>query len=174
MRFPSFSLPGSDGRTHRLADYQGKPLVVYFYPKDSTSGCTAEACDFRDHLSALTRRGVAVLGVSPDSLESHRRFVEKQQLTFPLLVDEGHRLADALGVWAEKSLYGRTFMGIVRSTFLVGPDGEIAREWRKVKVNGHVAAVLEAVGELGKPGAASGKPAAGRARTKAAPAKRAR
>ena len=148
MRFPSFALPGSDGKIHKLADYKGKPLVVYFYPKDNTPGCTTQACGFRDAQAAIKRAGAAVLGVSPDDLASHARFVAKHQLTFPLLVDEGHALAEKLGVWAEKTLYGRKFMGIVRSTFLVAPDGSIAREWRKVKVAGHVDEVLAAVKAL--------------------------
>jgi peroxiredoxin Q/BCP len=150
MKFPSFSLAGSDGQTHTLKQYRGAPLVVYFYPKDNTTGCTAQACAFRDAYAGFKRAGVPVLGVSPDPLASHLKFVAKHDLPFPLLVDEGHRLASELGVWAEKTLYGRKFMGIVRSTFLVDATGTIAREWRKVKVNGHVDEVVAAVKEVKK------------------------
>src|SRR3954468_10388934 len=115
MRFPAFKLQGSDGKVHQLKDYRGQPLIVYFYPKDNTPGCTTQACAFRDAYAGLKRAGAAVLGVSPDSLASHERFIAKHSLTFPLLVDEDHRLASELDVWAEKSLYGRKFMGIVRS-----------------------------------------------------------
>jgi peroxiredoxin Q/BCP len=144
MKFPSFALQGSDGKTHRLKDYLGAPFILYFYPKDSTPGCTTEACAFRDSYAALKRAGVPVLGVSPDAIASHQKFAAKYELPFPLLVDEEHGLASELGVWAKKSLYGRSFMGIVRSTFLVDAKGQIAREWRKVKVNGHVDEVVEA------------------------------
>jgi peroxiredoxin Q/BCP len=150
MKFPSFALAASDGKTHKLKDYAGQPLIVYFYPKDNTPGCTTESCGFRDAYAGLKRAGAAVLGVSPDPLTSHLKFVTKYDLPFPLLVDEGHRLASELGVWAEKSLYGRTFMGIVRTTFLIDGKGQIAREWRKVKVAGHVDEVVEAVKELKK------------------------
>lgn len=173
-RFPDFSLAGSDGRTHRLADYRGKPLVVFFYPKDMTSGCTVEACGFRDAYARLRKAGVAVVGVSPDPLARHQRFVEKESLNFPLLVDEEHRLAEQLGVWTEKSLYGRKFLGIVRTTYLVAADGTIARTWPKVKVAGHVDAVADAAITLAKDGtlpAPAAKP--DRARTSAKPAKRA-
>ena len=150
MKFPAFSLAASDGTTHKLKDYAGQPLIVYFYPKDNTPGCTIQACGFRDAYAGLKRAGAAVLGVSPDPMASHLRFVAKHGLTFPLLVDEDHALASELGVWAEKSLYGRRFMGIVRSTFLVDGKGQIAREWRKVKVAGHVDEVVAAVKELKK------------------------
>jgi peroxiredoxin Q/BCP len=150
MRLPDFSLTASDGSTHRRSDYRGKPLVVYFYPKDNTPGCSTEAAAFQAALPGFKRLGVAVLGVSPDSLASHCRFRDKYALTFPLLSDEGHVFAQTLGVWAEKKLYGRSFMGIVRSTFLVGADGVIAAEWRKVKVAGHVEVVLEACRQLSR------------------------
>jgi thioredoxin-dependent peroxiredoxin len=144
MKFPRFSLPGSDGKTHTLAEFLGKPFVVYFYPKDNTPGCTTESCDFRDQHARLRALGVTVIGVSPDSVASHQKFIAKQKLPFLLLADEEHRLAVKLGVWGEKKLYGRTFMGIVRTTFLVGADGTVIEEWRGVKVARHVDAVLAA------------------------------
>lgn len=149
-KFPSFSLPGSDGKTWSLKDLAGKPFVIYFYPKDATPGCTVEACDFRDQQPDFSKARVPVFGVSPDPLTSHAKFIAKQKLNFVLLADEDHVLAEKLGVWGEKSMYGKTFMGIIRSTFLVGADGTIVQEWRKVKVDGHVAEVLEAAKGLGK------------------------
>ena len=149
-KFPAFSLPGSDGKTWSLKNLTGKPFVIYFYPKDATPGCTVEACDFRDHQPDFTKAKVPVIGVSPDPLTSHAKFIAKQKLNFVLLADEDHALAEKLDVWAEKSMYGKTFMGVVRSTFLVDADGAIIQEWRKVKVDGHVAEVLEAVKALGK------------------------
>ncbi|MBA2479373.1 MAG: thioredoxin-dependent thiol peroxidase [Planctomycetes bacterium] len=144
MKFPKFSLPGSDGTTHTLADYLGKPFVVYFYPKDNTPGCTVQACAFRDQHKKLRALGVTVLGVSPDSIASHQRFIAKEELPFVLLCDADHKLAEKLGVWGEKQLYGRKFLGIIRTTFLVGADGTVAKEWRGVKVAGHVDTVLAA------------------------------
>jgi thioredoxin-dependent peroxiredoxin len=144
-KFPAFSLPGSDGKTWSLKDLKGKPFVLYFYPKDATPGCTVEACDFRDHQADFSKAGVPVFGVSPDPLTSHAKFIAKQKLNFILLADEQHELAEKLGVWGEKSMYGKTFMGIIRSTFLVDASGTIEKEWRKVKVDGHVAEVLAAV-----------------------------
>lgn len=144
-KIPAFSLPGSDGKTWSAKDLKGTPFVLYFYPKDSTPGCTTEACGFRDNLARLALRGVTLLGVSPDSLKSHATFIAKQDLNFPLLADTEHVLAEKLGVWIEKSMYGRNYMGIDRSTFLVGADGTILESWRSVKVPGHVDAVLEAV-----------------------------
>jgi peroxiredoxin Q/BCP len=141
---PAFSLPGSDGKTWTNADLKGKRYVLYFYPKDSTSGCTTEACDFRDAAKEIAAAGLTVLGVSPDSLKSHANFITKQQLNFVLLADTEKTLSQALGVWVEKSMYGRKYMGIERSTFLVDAKGTIIKEWRKVKVNGHVAEVLAA------------------------------
>ncbi len=146
-KFPAFSLPGSDGQTHTLKGLKGKTFVIYFYPKDDTPGCTIEACDFRDQLTTLAKLGVPVYGVSPDSLASHAKFIAKHDLNFVLLADEEHALADKLKVWGEKSMYGRTFFGIERSTFLVGGDGSILKEWRKVKVAGHVLEVLDALRE---------------------------
>ncbi len=147
-KFPAFSLPGSDGKTWSLKDLAGRPWVAYFYPKDATPGCTVQACDFRDRQSDFLKAGVPVIGISPDPLSSHARFIAKQKLNFVLLADEGHVLAEKLGVWGEKSMYGKTFMGIIRSSFLVGADGVIVQEWRKVKVDGHVAEIFAAAQKL--------------------------
>jgi peroxiredoxin Q/BCP len=164
---PNWRMPGSDGRTWNSAELAGQTYVLYFYPKDQTPGCTAQACDFRDNIARLQAANVKVFGVSPDSLASHQKFVAKEKLTFPLLTDNDHMLASKLGVWTEKALYGRAFLGIERSTFLVGPDGTIVREWRNVKVTGHVAEVLGAIaaGPAGKYGVT---PEAARAALKAA------
>jgi thioredoxin-dependent peroxiredoxin len=142
---PDFSLKDQSGNTVRLSNFQGKHVVLYFYPKDNTPGCTREACDFRDESTSLQKAGAVVLGVSPDSEQSHQKFAGKFGLKFPLLVDEGHKLADIYGAWGEKSLYGRVFMGIRRMTFLVDPQGRIQRVWPKVKVDGHVQDVLAAI-----------------------------
>ena len=144
-KMPAFSLPGSDGKTWSTKELKGTPYVLYFYPKDSTPGCTTEACGFRDNLARIQMRSVQVLGVSPDTIKSHQNFIAKQELNFPLLSDADHALAEKLGAWKEKSMYGRQYMGIERSTFLVGPDGTILEEWRAVKVPGHVDAVVEAI-----------------------------
>lgn len=139
---PGFSLSDQSGATVSLSQLKGRHVVLYFYPKDATPGCTTEACDFRDEHSALVKAGAVVLGVSPDSVASHQKFATKQGLPFSLLADPEHALADAYGVWGEKSLYGRKFMGLIRATFLIGPEGKVARVWPKVKVAGHVAEVL--------------------------------
>lgn len=143
---PAFSLKDHNGETVKLADLKGKHVVLYFYPKDSTPGCTTEACDFRDNMARLKKKGAVVLGVSPDSEKSHQKFIAKHELPFQLLVDDDHAVAEAYGAWGEKSLYGRKFMGIIRSTFLIGPDGTLEKAWPKVKVAGHVDEVLEALG----------------------------
>jgi len=140
---PDFELPDERGVTHRLSDYRGRRVVLYFYPKDDTPGCTAEACGFRDTLGAFTVRNAVVLGISPDSVDSHRQFVEKYGLTFPLLADENHSVAENYGVWRMKQRYGRSAMGIVRSTFLVGEDGRIVQHWEDVQPDGHSREVLE-------------------------------
>lgn len=142
---PAFSLPDQSGKTVKSADLKGKPYVLYFYPKDMTPGCTTEACDFRDDHAAFKKAGVQVIGVSPDDEKSHTKFIAKHELPFTLLADTEHALADKYGVWGEKSLYGRKFMGITRSTFLVGADGKIAQAWIKVKVDGHVDQVKAAL-----------------------------
>lgn len=127
-----------------LADFQGKKVVLYFYPKDNTSGCTQEACDFRDNLNRLTTKA-AVIGVSPDSIKSHLKFKENQHLNFTLLSDTEHALSEAFGAWGEKSMYGKKYMGIIRSTFLLDENSQIQKEWRKVKVKGHVDEVLSSL-----------------------------
>jgi peroxiredoxin Q/BCP len=129
-----------------LADFGGQKVVLYFYPKDNTSGCTQEACDFRDNSARLCDK-FTVIGVSPDSLQSHHKFRDKNNLNFILLADTEHKLAEAFGVWKEKSMYGRKYMGIERSTFILDENGKVVKEWRKVKVNGHVAEIAE-LGEL--------------------------
>ncbi|MFN8525434.1 MAG: thioredoxin-dependent thiol peroxidase [Chloroflexota bacterium] len=143
---PDFSLPSTSGETISLSQFAGKQdVVLYFYPKDDTPGCTVEACSFNENLSALTARGVAVLGVSPDSVKAHQKFTTKFSLGFPLLADTDHTLAQSYGVWVEKSMYGRKYMGMERSTFLIGKDGAIKRVWRKVTPKSHVAEVLAAL-----------------------------
>ena len=128
-------------KEYSLNDWKGKRVVLYFYPKDNTSGCTAEACAFRDNLNRLIKYAV-VIGISPDSIKSHRTFRERQGLNFILLSDPEHRLAEFFGVWKEKSMYGRKYMGIERSTFVLDESGNIVKEWRKVKVKGHVDEVI--------------------------------
>jgi peroxiredoxin Q/BCP len=142
---PAFKLQDDTGKTVSLSDYKGKKVVLYFYPKDSTPGCTTEACDFRDNLNRLTKSGAVVFGISADSVESHRKFKEKQGLNFPLLSDPDRKAIEAYGVWQEKSLYGRKFMGIVRSTFVLDGEGRVLKAFPRVKVAGHVDAVLEAL-----------------------------
>jgi thioredoxin-dependent peroxiredoxin len=145
---PAFALPDQDGKIHRLRDYAGRPLILYFYPKDDTPGCTREACAFRDALPGFKKGRAAVLGVSVLDTASKARFARKHELNFPLLADPEHAAADKYGVWQKKSLYGRTYMGLARTTYLIGPDGKVARRWDSVKVDGHAADVLRAVGEL--------------------------
>jgi thioredoxin-dependent peroxiredoxin len=145
---PAFSLPDQDGRRHRLKDYAGRPLILYFYPKDDTPGCTKEACAFRDALPDFKKGKVAVLGVSVLDTASKAKFARKHKLNFPLLADPEHEAADRYGAWQKKSLYGRTYMGVARLTYLIGPDGTVVRRWDNVKVDGHAADVLRAVDEL--------------------------
>ncbi|MCL6474060.1 MAG: thioredoxin-dependent thiol peroxidase [Firmicutes bacterium] len=145
---PDFTLPATDGSTVRLSDLRGKKVVLYFYPKDDTPGCTKEACAFRDNLGVLQSMGVVVLGVSPDSLASHQKFAQKYGLPFPLLADEGAQVATTYGVWKEKKQYGRTYMGIERTTFLIDENGIVQRVFPKVKVDGHVEEVIEAIRSL--------------------------
>ena len=142
---PDFTAAADGGETVRLKDLRGKKVVLYFYPKDNTPGCTQEACDFRDSISRFRRMGVVVLGVSPDSVKSHEKFKAKFELPFPLLADEDHAIAEAYGAWRQKSMYGRKYMGIVRSTFVIDERGRIAEVHEKVKVKGHVDQLLEAV-----------------------------
>ena len=145
---PDFSLPADDGTTVTLGSLRGKKVVLFFYPKDNTPGCTKEACGFRDAFPAFGKIDALVLGVSPDSLDSHRKFKQKFQLPYRLLSDEGHRLADAFGVWKQKSMYGLKFMGIERTTVIIDRTGRVARIFPKVKVPGHVEEVEKAVREL--------------------------
>jgi peroxiredoxin Q/BCP len=148
QRAPAFTLLSDDGSKVRLADLQGRPVVLYFYPKDDTPGCTREACAFRDQQATLKALGAVVLGVSADSIESHQKFREKYGLNFPLLADVGHPVAEKYGAWREKNLYGKKSMGIQRSTFLIDADGKVARVWKAVKVDGHDRQVLDALTEL--------------------------
>jgi thioredoxin-dependent peroxiredoxin len=141
---PDFELQSDSGETVRLSDLRGKQVVLYFYPKDDTPGCTTQACGIRDAYGEFEREGAVVLGVSPDDESSHVKFKDKYELPFTLLADSDHAVAERYGVWAEKTYMGKKYMGIDRSTFLVGPDGRIARAWRGVKVPGHVDEVLEA------------------------------
>lgn len=141
---PAFNAQDEMGKTHKLSDYKGKTVVLYFYPKDDTSGCTKEACSFRDNHSSLVKKGAVVLGVSRDDAKSHQKFKAKYNLNFPLLVDDGS-ISDAYGTWVEKSMYGRTYMGMARATFLIGPDGKIAKAWPKVKPEEVVGQVEDAL-----------------------------
>lgn len=150
---PDIELPDETGVTHRLADQRGRWTIVYFYPQDDTPGCTTEACQFRDLDNEVRDTGADVWGISPDGASSHRRFREKFQLPFTLLSDEDHAVAERYGAWQLKSNYGREYMGIQRSTFLVDPDGRIARTWPKVKADGHAADVLAALAEIRAGGA---------------------
>jgi peroxiredoxin Q/BCP len=140
---PNFSLPSTDGKTVSLSELKGKKVVLYFYPKDDTPGCTKEACSFRDNYSTIRRTGAVLLGVSADSIESHKKFEKKFSLPFPLLSDEAKKVVQAYGVWKEKSLYGRKFMGIERTTFIIDEQGKIAHIFEKVKVDRHTEEVLE-------------------------------
>lgn len=144
-RAPAFTLPADDGKTYSLAALKGQRVVLYFYPRDNTPGCTTEACDFRDRQDAFTRAGATVLGVSGDSLKAHASFRGKQRLNFPLLSDAGNAVASAYGAFGDKMMYGRSLQGIIRSTFIIGPDGAIEAVWRPVKVNGHAETVLQTV-----------------------------
>jgi thioredoxin-dependent peroxiredoxin len=141
---PVFSGIDDSGKTISLKDFKGKKFVLYFYPKDNTSGCTVEACDFRDNFSSFKKAGIPVIGVSPDTEKSHKGFKEKYELPFPLLADTDKTICKAYGVWQEKSMYGRKYMGVVRSTFVIDEKGKIAAVYSKVKVPGHVKEVLEA------------------------------
>src|SRR5258708_5115926 len=142
---PAFDLKDQHGKTHRLSDYAGRHVVLYFYPKDDTPGCTKEACDFRDNLPKFKTGKAVVLGVSVLDEASKSRFAEKYDLTFPLLADEDHAVADKYGAWQKRSLYGRQFMGVARTTYLIGPDGKVLRRWDKVKVDGHADEVRAAI-----------------------------
>ncbi|MRN55567.1 thioredoxin-dependent thiol peroxidase [Paenibacillus monticola] len=144
---PDFTLPASNGHEISLSHYRGQKVILYFYPKNMTPACTQEACEFRDAHDQITARGAVVLGISPDGLASHAKFIAKNELPFPLLADEDHQVSERFGVWQLKKLYGKEFMGIVRSTFLIDERGILVEEWRKVRVKGHVAAALEEIGK---------------------------
>ncbi|KEK21698.1 thioredoxin-dependent thiol peroxidase [Bacillus gaemokensis] len=143
---PDFTLEGSNGEQIKLSDFQGKNVVLYFYPKDMTPGCTTEACDFRDAYGLFQEKNTVILGVSPDPANRHMKFIEKHDLPFVLLVDEEHKVAEQYGVWKLKKNFGKEYMGIERSTFLINKEGELIKEWRKVKVKGHIEEILSQLG----------------------------
>ena len=142
---PHFSAPTNGGSNVSLADFKGKPVVLYFYPRDDTPGCTKEACAFRDHFAAFKKQGAVVLGVSIDPVKAHDKFVAKFKLPFPLLADEDKKIVSDYGVWGQKSFMGRKYLGIHRVTFLIGPDGRIKKIWPKVKPEEHAKEVLAAL-----------------------------
>jgi thioredoxin-dependent peroxiredoxin len=150
---PAFSLPAVPGGTVRLSQFRGQNVVLYFYPRDNTPGCTQEACDFRDNWQAVQEAGAVVLGISTDSLTSHDKFATKFELPYPLLSDADHAVAQKYGVWVKKQQYGRTYMGLQRSTFLIDRRGKIAAVWPRVSVKGHVAEVLHKLKNLAEPSA---------------------
>lgn len=145
---PDFALPRDGGETVRLADYSGRPVVLFFYPKASTPGCTTEACDFTARMADFEAAGAVVLGISKDSVKRQQNFAAKEGLTMPLLSDAEGDVCERYGVWAEKKMYGKSFMGIVRTTVLIGGDGNVLKVWSPVKVAGHAAEVLDAVRAL--------------------------
>ena len=142
---PDFTLPSDESGSVTLSEHRGRHVVLYFYPKDDTPGCTTQACDLRDSMPRFEGVDAVVLGVSPDDVASHVKFRMKYRLNFPLLADEDHAVAEAYGVWKEKSMYGKKYMGIERSTFLIGPDGMVVEAWRKVSATGHADLVAEAL-----------------------------
>ena len=147
-RAPAFTLKDQDGNVHRLRDYRGRTVVLYFYPRDFTSGCTTQACSLRDANDDIAAKGAAVLGVSVDDAASHQRFREEHHLRFPLLVDAGAKVATRYGSWGEKTLYGRKSIGMTRSTFIIGPDGKLLRVWKRARAAGHGETVLKALRAL--------------------------
>jgi thioredoxin-dependent peroxiredoxin len=142
---PDFELQSDSGESVKLSDLRGHPVVLYFYPKDDTPGCTTEACEFRDAYDVFRRRGVEVLGVSPDDVTSHEKFKSKHELPFTLLADTDHKVAEKYGVWGERKFAGKSYMGINRSTFIIDADGKVARAMRGIKPAGHAAAVLDSL-----------------------------
>ncbi|MBL9164806.1 MAG: thioredoxin-dependent thiol peroxidase [Planctomycetaceae bacterium] len=148
QKAPAFTLTADDGSKVRLADLAGNPVVLYFYPKDDTSGCTKEACAFRDLKNELQKHGAKIFGVSADDVASHVKFRDKFKLNFPLLADVDHAVAEKYGAWREKNMYGKKSMGIQRSTYLIDGKGKVAKVWKRVQVDGHDQQVLEALGEL--------------------------
>jgi peroxiredoxin Q/BCP len=145
---PAFALKDQEGTTRKLSDFAGQPLVLYFYPKDDTPGCTAETCAFRDNLPKFKKGKAAILGVSILDEKSKAKFAVKYDVNFPLLADADHAVAEKYGVWQEKSRYGRKYMGIARTTYLIGADGKVAKRWDNVKVDGHAESVLDALNAL--------------------------
>jgi thioredoxin-dependent peroxiredoxin len=148
---PDFKLPDQDGNDVALSELRGQPVVLYFFPKADTPGCTAQACGVRDHGSDYAGSGARVVGVSPDTVAAQRKFADKYGLDFTLLADEDHRVAELYGVWGEKNMYGKTYMGVQRATFLIDPDGKVAKVFPKVSPKTHDEVVLEALGELASP-----------------------
>ncbi len=146
---PTFTLNDADGNKVKLADFKGKKVVLYFYPKDLTPGCTIEACAFRDDIGAIKKLGAVVVGVSADDEKTHQKFRAKHDLNFPLLADVNHEVSDKYGAWQEKSMYGRKYWGIARITYLIDEHGKIAKVWPKVKPDGHSQEVIEAIRSLG-------------------------
>ncbi|MFQ3546260.1 thioredoxin-dependent thiol peroxidase [Halobacillus rhizosphaerae] len=144
---PDFTLPANNGENVSLSDYKGKNVVLYFYPKDMTPGCTTEACDFRDKHESFADLDAVILGVSPDPVESHKKFIDKHDLPFLLLADEDHSVAEEFGVWKLKKNFGKEYYGIERSTFIIDKEGNLAEDFRKVKVDGHVEAALSYIRE---------------------------
>ena len=142
---PDFQLSDQDGNLHKLADYAGRTVVLYFYPRDDTPGCTKQACSLRDDMEEITAEGAVVLGVSTDSAESHQEFIAKHELNFPLLVDTEAEVATRYGAWGEKVLYGRKSIGMTRATFVIGPDGVLTKVWKRAKAADHGQAVLKAL-----------------------------
>ena len=148
MKAKNFSLPASNGNTVSLEDFKGKNVIVYFYPKDNTPGCTTEACSFRDSFEEFQSSETIILGISKDSIKKHNGFIEKHNLPFLLLSDEDGKVCEDYGVWQLKKMMGKEYMGIVRSTFLIDKDGNLVKEWKAVKVNGHIEEDLEFVKEM--------------------------
>lgn len=144
---PKFKSVNQNNEPIALKDYKGQWVVLYFYPKDNTSGCTQQACDFRDTMSSLAKKNIAIIGVSPDSTKSHQKFIDNHQLNFTLISDEDKSVCEQYGVWVEKSMYGRKYMGVERSTFIIDPDGKIKQIYAKVKVPGHVQEVTNWLNE---------------------------
>ncbi|QQS22768.1 thioredoxin-dependent thiol peroxidase [bacterium] len=150
QKAPDFTLPDQDGAKHKLSDYQGQWVLVYFYPKDDTPGCTTEACTLRDNFPAFKKLKVKVFGISVDSEKSHKKFADKYQLPFTILADEDKKVVEKYGVWQEKSMYGKKYMGTVRNSYLINPEGKIAKIYEKVKPAMHAEEVLADIKELSK------------------------
>jgi peroxiredoxin Q/BCP len=145
---PAFTLTRDDGTKVKLSDLKGKPVVLYFYPRDDTPGCTKEACAFRDRADEMRKLGATVLGVSPDTVASHQKFRDKYELNFPLLADTDHAVAEKYGAWREKNMYGKKSMGVQRSTFVIDGEGKVAKVWKRVQVDGHDQQVIDALQSL--------------------------